>query len=360
MAFGLAGAWLSLAAGCGSSGESPGFTPIEGGVSNLDAAPEAAEPPDAHRDAMSPPDAGEPEVEAPARLGPPYPIVLAHGFFGFEDFAGVDFATYFYQVKDELAKHGEAHVYTPAVDPFNDSTTRGAQLARAIQGILDQTGYAKVVIIGHSQGGLDARVVAHDYPDQVAAVVTYATPHQGSKVSDLVLGLVSDPGLQGIADSLVRLLGGPLWDQAGEETSLIKGLAQFASPGIAEFNAEYPDAPGVAYFSIGGRTDLALASSECASPDAPPFIKDFERERDLVDLLLKPTNTLLDDGFSQTPNDGLVTVASAKHGTFLGCVPADHLDEIGQLFGDSPGLGNDWRHEPFFVSLVTWLRARGY
>src|SRR5688572_4187672 len=33
----------------------------------------------------------------------PYPIVLAHGFFGFEEFAGVDFVTYFYGVREDLA-----------------------------------------------------------------------------------------------------------------------------------------------------------------------------------------------------------------------------------------------------------------
>src|SRR5258708_1748861 len=27
--------------------------------------------------------------------GPPYPFVLAHGFFGFEKFAGLDFETYY-------------------------------------------------------------------------------------------------------------------------------------------------------------------------------------------------------------------------------------------------------------------------
>ena len=64
--------------------------------------------------------------------------------------------------------------------------------------------------------------------------------------------------------------------------------------------------------------------------------------------------------FDPVANDGLVPVESAKWGTFLGCVPADHLDEIGQIGGLPPGLGNDWRHKPFYVSLVSYLRAHGY
>ena len=47
---------------------------------------------------------------------------------------------------------------------------------------------------------------------------------------------------------------------------------------------------------------------------------------------------LSEDVLSPEPNDGLVTVTSATWGTFLGCIPADHLDEVGQLLGDAPGL----------------------
>ncbi len=342
---------------CGSGTSDPGYS--AGGSAGADAAPDAVASAgsDAGPDVV---EAGEAEAEAPAKLGPPYPVVLAHGFFGFQDFAGLKFETYFYQVKDDLAAHGEPNVYTPAVDPFNDSTVRGGQLADAIQKILADTGYAKVNIIGHSQGGLDARVVAHDHPDWVASVVTYATPNQGTAVSDLVLKIISDPNAQAIADELVKLIGGPLYDQIGNTTSITKGLAQFSSQGIADFNAKYPDAPGVAYYSIAGRTDLTLGLTECQTPNAPKFITDYGLIRDPVDVLLGPTNTLLDNGLAQAPNDGLVSVASAKHGTFLGCIPADHLDEVGQILGDNPGLGNSWRHKPFFEALVAYLRDQGF
>jgi triacylglycerol lipase len=82
------------------------------------------------------PDAGAPDAGSPdAGRGPPYPIVLAHGFFGFERFAGADFLTYFYEVKDELAAHGEREVFTPSVDPFNDSLTRSARLLTQLEAI---------------------------------------------------------------------------------------------------------------------------------------------------------------------------------------------------------------------------------
>jgi triacylglycerol lipase len=125
--------------------------------------------------------------------GAPYPVVLAHGFFGFEDFAGAGFLTYYYKVKENLAAKGEL-VLTPAVDPFNDSDYRGDQLIEHIEAFLAQTGSAKVNLIGHSQGGLDARAVAHKRPDLVASVVTIATPHHGTPVADIALKLLANRG----------------------------------------------------------------------------------------------------------------------------------------------------------------------
>jgi triacylglycerol esterase/lipase EstA (alpha/beta hydrolase family) len=59
-------------------------------------------------------------------------------------------------------------------------------------------------------------------------------------------------------------------------------------------------------------------------------------------------------------NDGLVPVASTRWGTFLGCIPADHLDEICQIAGDQPGGSNSFDCERFYRQLADWLVARGY
>jgi triacylglycerol lipase len=292
--------------------------------------------------------------------GPPYPIVLAHGFFGFNDFAGAGFLTYFYQVKDYLAQHGET-VYTPAVDPFNDSTYRGAQLATAIDQIRSQTGAAKVVIIGHSQGGLDARVVAHDHPEEVAAVITIATPHYGTPIADVAVKLLQDNNFKDIVDALVNLIGAPLYDQIGTQTAVSKPLYLFSQPGIAAFNAAYPDAPGVFYASLSGRSDLNYGGQDCAPDKKLPFIEGANGEADPVDPTLLITAPILDgNGPQPFVHDGLVRAVDARWGEFWGCVPADHLDEVGQLFGDSPGLGNSWQYKDFYLSLVQYIRQLGY
>lgn len=349
-------ALLLAACGGSDSATAPPHAQADGAAGQDAFAPDAGTVLDASvEDVVS-----EPVPDVPAPLGPPYPIVLAHGFFGFEQFAGVDFATYFYGVKDYLAAHGETMVITPAVDPFNDSTYRGEQLLSRVEELLAQTGYAKVNIIGHSQGGLDARVVAAERPDLVASVTTVATPHGGTEVADIILKLIPNPQAQQLVDWLVKIVGAPLYDQVGKETAVSKPLHLFSKQGIAEFNAKYPDSPGVEYFSVAGRSDFHLGGTDCKVSSAPPFIAKFAKVLDPVDPLLSVTETVLDGGLLDPyPNDGLVRVKDAKWGTFLGCVPADHLDEIGHLFGDNPGFGNSWRHDEFYAALIAYLRDQG-
>jgi triacylglycerol lipase len=357
----LRGPWLAACccAACGETGDDAGFR-------NLDPGADAAAAGGSGGGGGGGGGAGaagggaDASPDAGPKHGPPYPIVLAHGFFGFEQFAGVDFATYFYQVRDHLASHGEPLVFTPAVDPFNDSTHRGAELANHVAAILEETGHARVNLIGHSQGGLDARVVAHDHANRVASVTTVATPHGGTPIADVVLGLAQSDQATALIDWLVQMAAAPLYDAAGNETALSKPMHLFSQPGIAAFNAEYTDAAGVQYFSVTGRTGLHPGGADCVVAGAPDFVASFAGVLDASDPLLAPTEALLDGGLADPfPNDGLVRVKDARWGAFLGCVPADHLDQIGHLFGDAPGLTNPWRHLDFYAGLVAFLRAQG-
>ena len=90
-------------------------------------------------------------------------------------------------------KSGES-VFVTVVPPFDTSAARAQALSKQIDDILKRTGKAKVNLVGHSQGGMDARVITSPqglgYGDRVASVTTVATPHRGSKVADAVLGLL--------------------------------------------------------------------------------------------------------------------------------------------------------------------------
>src|SRR5262249_30577462 len=121
---------------------------------------------------------------APPGLGPPYPIVLIHGMAGFRNIGPLD---YFYGVPDALRKDGH-DVWVSRQAPINDADVRGAQAAAYVGQVLAMTGKARVNLIGHSQGGFDARYVASVMGDRVASVTTVAAPMGGDPIADLALG----------------------------------------------------------------------------------------------------------------------------------------------------------------------------
>jgi triacylglycerol lipase len=285
----------------------------------------------------------------------PYPIVLAHGFSGFHNIGPL---TYFYGVQDALSKDGH-DVYVTVVDPYNSSEIRGAELVTQVEKILADTGAPKVNLICHSQGALDCRYVANQLGKKIAAVVLLAGVNRGDYVADVASGAVQGPAGDAL-NLLLTLFGSGVLDPGGNPNTDAKAaIAQLTTAGCEAFNAKYPDDPNVAYFSIAGRTENGGGDADCGSARAAAFISKWDQVKGPVNALLSGTASLIDGSGAPPPtNDGLVTVASARWGTFLGCVPADHLSEICQLGGQSSGSSFDC--VTLFRDLADWLVARGY
>ncbi len=305
------------------------------------------------------------EDEEP-RLGPPWPIILVHGFSGFMDIGGVD---YFYEVADDLRAAG-ADVTAPSLPPYDSSDQRAFALADVVDEVLARTRAEKVHLIAHSQGGIDSRVLITDlgYADRVASVITISTPHRGSVVAD-VAGAAPD----GVLNPAGRFLGwllGALEDEPPTEAAWLGGDDVDAEPDsrLADaftalstatrvaFHESHPDPEGVAIFSIAGVTNLG----SLAHPACDGGVWERSARVDVVDALLAGAGLLLSGSaggtpWAPTPNDGLVTVASARWGTFLGCIPADHFDEIGQVLDDG-NLVSGFEHRRFYLRLLDVVR----
>jgi triacylglycerol lipase len=294
---------------------------------------------------------------SPTGQGPPYPIVLHHGFFGFVKIGPLD---YFWKVKPALEAAGHVVALTK-VDPFNSTIkVRGPQLLQQIEQVLVSTGAAKVNIFAHSQGGLDARWVAAQVPSRIAAVVSISSPHLGTRVADVLLK--KSPGFsQTLAKAFVKAVARPFYGDISKDTDLVAALDSMTTASAAAFNVAYPDQPSVRYYAIAGRSNMRLAANACFSPKEPAFLKKYDSAKDPIDLLLLPNNLLLEESLlSPVPNDGMVPVASTKWGTWLGCIPADHFDEIGHLLGDNPGPGNPFDHISFYKDLAKFLVDQGF
>ena len=263
-----------------------------------------------------------------------FPIVLVHGWTGFENIGPID---YFYHVREDLEDLGYP-IAVAVLDPYNAVEIRGEQLAAFVGATLSVQRARKLDLVGHSQGGIDSRYVASDagagFGGQIGAVVTIATPHYGTPVTDVALGLLPGAGEQALAFFL-NFLGATQNQQSDAEASLYTLSETFMQQ---EFNLVYLDDPRVKYMSWSGETCVAGIGCD-----------------DSVDPLLLFSFQII-AGMSGT-NDGLVSESSAKWGEYLGSIPADHIDEVGQIAGVT---GFNYDHLAFFRLNARMLRDQRF
>jgi triacylglycerol lipase len=253
-----------------------------------------------------------------------YPVVLVHGFLGFDTLLGV--LDYFHGIEAEL-RAGGAQVYVVNLSAANSSELRGEQLLQELENLSALTGATKFNLIGHSQGGLSARYVAAVRPELVASVTTFGTPHQGSAVGDGLQKLAPAGSalrvlIQGFTNALATLISA-LGGHANPQDALA-AFQSLSSAGANVFNQRFPQgAPtstcgggpsavnGVSYFSFGGAAVLTNIF-------------------DISDAFLGAGALF----FGGASNDGLVSECSSKWGRVIRSnLPWNHLDEVNQIVG---------------------------
>jgi triacylglycerol lipase len=225
---------LIVLAGCGGAAENPGA--VDGPLA-----------PGADAGESAPPDL------APDPAGPPYPLVLVHGMAGFRNIGSLE---YFYGVPEALRKDGH-DVWVSVADPINDSEVRGAEVAAYVRLVLSSTGKRKANLLGHSQGGFDARFVASTMGDRIGAVVTVASPMGGDPLADMVVDKLAAAGPA--LDALLNLYGAI----AGYDSNAQAQIANLSTGGATAFFGRHPDDARVAYFSIAGRSERSVGNPDC-------------------------------------------------------------------------------------------------
>ena len=299
-------------------------------------------------------------LRAQSKHGAPYPILLVHGFMGFNRVGKLD---YFFRVKEYLESHGE-DVHVATIPPFQGVEERGIELAKIIDDVLFKTWSAKLHIIAHSQGGVDSRYVmsALAYQDKIASLVTVATPHLGTPLADYVLNVP-----EGAFDPVSRTMGWIIGrldveehEREGEakgktwEPRLDRSLQQLSEVGMNKFNKTYKDPPGVPIYSIAGVSSMQSADTICSKSQWGVL-----ESIDIMEPLLWATATVLSESGPKgmkEPNDGVVTTRSMVWGTFLGCIAADHFDQVGQIADVGEHWMSGFDHLNFYFDLVTFIR----
>lgn len=220
----------------------------------------------------------------PAR-GPPLPVILVHGLFGFDRIGVVH---YFRGIATHLESLG-CHAHAVRLPRAASVPHR----ARRLVAVIEELGHARVDLIAHSLGGLDARYALSKLglAERVRSLVTVGTPHHGTP-----LAAIGEQGVLRPVRGAMRLVG-------------MSALDWLSPSALERFNREVPDAPGVRYACVvGGIRDEATG----------------------VPLALSPVHHYLRRVAGA--NDGLVPIASQVWGEVLAEIEADHFAQVGWRF----------------------------
>lgn len=281
-----------------------------------------------------------------------YPIVMVHGIaVKDENLLGID---YWWGIVDDLEDAG-ATVFVTQQHTFQSHEFRAKEVFNELLNLRAMYGYQKFNIIAHSQGGLDSRFLITNLstvlpatdrtmPNQritgakmVASLSTVSGVHRGTAVADVLLGIIPSP-IANLGCTIIDLVAELFFynETNSDSKTAFMNLTRKFMNGV--FNPNTPNVAGVYYQSWAGK--IKWLTSE---------------------LVLTPTWLLLK--MVEGENDGMVSVNSAKWGTFRGvvsgawwCGGVSHFNEINHLFGITPGFDA----EGFYVDMAADLKSKGY
>ena len=123
-------------------------------------------------------------VDAP-RTGPV--IVLVHGFVCNSGLWG--------PMLRHLRNSGFVRVHAVDLDPFDRSMTQSlAEFEASLNKIMQlENARGEAILIGHSMGGVLARVFQNRHPDRILAAISIGAPHAGTDLARLVSTIEAGP-----------------------------------------------------------------------------------------------------------------------------------------------------------------------
>lgn len=191
-----------------------------------------------------------------------YPVVFAHGMAGFDDLLGYDYwgddygtfvgdpCNEFLEVSCNSYINAGQKAFAAQVQPFQSSEVRGYDLANDIEGYMATVGASYVNIVGHSQGGLDARKAAKELylrkgRPVVKVLISVSSPHRGSPTAKYILDL--KPGVTNVINALATIFGNTIYAPGNDGFAAAKQLVykdydanDGKTTGAKDFNVKYP------------------------------------------------------------------------------------------------------------------------
>lgn len=214
-----------------------------------------------------------------------YPIMLIHGI-GYRDHC---YKRYWGRIPDFLKEHG-ADIWFGNQEAFGMVEENAMQLKISAQHALKESGAEKLNLIAHSKGGIEARYMISrlGMAGRIASLTTLATPHRGIVSMDKM-----KQHAQPLYEGLLSVFNLMLEIDGGERNHSLKVYEQMTADYMSVFNTLVPDMEDVYYQSYA--FDMKNRFSDATMSVFYGLVRRLEG-----------------------PNDGLVSVESAKWGDFRG------------------------------------------
>ncbi|KAL4241730.1 GPI inositol-deacylase [Abortiporus biennis] len=264
-------------------------------------------------------------------VAPKNPVVFCHGLLGFDTVTlGPSIAplqvTHWRGIKSALEANGVEVLITRV-----PATSSPVDRAKVLEEKINEAYPGRSVhLIGHSMGGIDCRYLTTHLKDRkfkVLSVTTISSPHRGSSFADHFIATVGPERMPSVLSLLDLLPNG-----GGDG----KAFTFLTVENMKKFNADTPDVEGVKYFSWGATYEPGL-----------------------IDTWKWPHSVVLE---KEGPNDGLVSLKSARWGTYLGTLEGvNHLDLVGWVntarYKWAEIMGREIKFKPatFYLSIADHL-----
>lgn len=313
-----------------------------------------------------------PALRQPTR----YPVLLVNGIDTSPLFR------YSERIVASLEQQTGVDVTLATLTPWESPLRRAPELLKYVQHTLQRTGAGKVNLICHSLGGLDCRYLVspnglgadlgvEGLDELVASITTIGTAHRGTRAADVLLGLVPDDGTRAQTINDFASLAGDWFSatQLEHDVHLRDALQALTTTSAPAFNAQVTDAPDVFYQSFAGVSHpLGESNAALDEREARLCLADLESlatrssgAHDAMALVLVPFNDVVGlRGNENLPHDGFVTVDSARWGVFRGCIPADHMEQLGQKSLPDVNVSTGVDVARFYSAIAADLAERGF
>ncbi len=269
------------------------------------------------------------EFPEPEHISLRYPVLLCHGYGAI---ASLVKPSPLYDVALLMRTHNVT-AFAPNIVPYAKIQTRAESWVRLIGELRKKAGYDKLNVIAHSMAGLDMRYAVSklEASDHIESLTTISTPHRGTSLAELSL-----KAPEAVKEKLADLLDW-MGDRAypNGQSDSVGSAEQLTRTYVTQvFNPEVPDVESIPYYSYASAVGKGT--------------------KEPIKVITRFQNNYIYK--EEGPNDGMVSVESAKWGEHCSTGRISHLEQMNLRVKDE----RKPLYEQFWLGVLKMLQEKGH